>query len=72
MVRATTHVSSGFVSEGNINHRVDELAAVLYRPRVVYDLSDHGVLAVDVHGVVFQSRGISRSSTPQPTQVTLY
>ncbi|KAE8811704.1 hypothetical protein D1007_11497 [Hordeum vulgare] len=70
LVRATPTVSSGFVSEGNINHRVDESAAVLYQPPLVYDLSEHGVLDVDDHGVFFQSQGSNISSTIQPTQHT--
>ncbi|XBH71034.1 hypothetical protein VPH35_098568 [Triticum aestivum] len=70
LVRATTPISPGFVSEGNINHRVDELATVLYEPPAVYDLSDPGVLAVDDHGIVFHSQ-CSRS-TMQPTQHTVH
>ncbi|KAE8791317.1 hypothetical protein D1007_34312 [Hordeum vulgare] len=53
LVRATTTVSS-------------QLAAVLYQPPIVYDLSEHDVFAVDDHGVVFQSQGSSNSIIVQP------
>jgi hypothetical protein len=61
-VRAATPAST-------VNHKVEELATVLYQPPLVYDLSESDVLLVDDHGVVFQSQ-CGSSSTVQPTQPT--
>ena len=61
LVRATSFVSTAYhVSE-------EKLATVLYEEPVVYDLRDPPVLAVNDHGVVYESQRSNSSALVQPT-----
>ena len=60
LVRATSFVSTAsHVSE-------EKLATVLYEEPVVYDLRDPPVLAVNDHGVVYESQSSNSSAVVQP------
>jgi len=63
LVRATTpfvcQIEEDLVRPNYSNvcqRREENLATILYRPPVVYDLSEPAVLAVDQQGVVFHSQ----------------
>lgn len=60
LVRATTFVSTAsHVSE-------EKLATVLYEEPVVYDLRDPPVLAVNDHGIIYESQSSNSSALVQP------
>ncbi|KAE8809759.1 hypothetical protein D1007_13653 [Hordeum vulgare] len=44
---------SNVINVINVCHREEQLATILYQPAVLYDLSEHAVLAVDPEGVVY-------------------
>ena len=69
LVRATTpfvcQIEEDLVRSNYNNvcqRREENLATILYRPPVVYDLSEPAVLAVDDQGVVFNSQGSSSTN----------